>query len=897
MASRRTWIALLVLLVLTGAAYAPVLRGGFIWGDEGVIREAVATAGAGWGRLWLPPLMALQPLPGGSQASDGTVTAAYAPLPMSLMWVQHAIWGNAAAGYHAVSVGLHLAAAWLLWLVLRRLGLQWGALLGAALFAVHPMHVEAVAWIARQGEVLGLVMALLAVLAWQAWLGRRPHGLAPEGAAGRVLAIAPRSPVGTAGAYAAAFVFAALAFFSGPLTLVLPVGMLLVAWLRHGRLLGRTLLGALPFVVLAGAFLTVALLHAQRGEPLLTASQVTVASLAHLLVPARLAWMPSQPVVGPGTWACWAALLGAVGITLSLKERLSRIPAMGVLFFVAALLLAVVTLRATDVQFAADRLAYIASIGVLAVAAMGVVMWVRRHPRRATPILATALGVVLGLTAMSARRSWVFADAERLYRDTLARQPRTALAAESLAELLLVRHGEAAREEATALYLTAMEAEPARTSAARAYARMLAAQGHSRQAQDVLIKALAVRPTDALANEALGDLVVASVGRAAYPRVLKYYEQAFAAAPERRSAAASLARVYVALSRPADAAAVLEKALQHHPRDIAWRMEAAALNTQLKAFDRADLHFEVASALDPENAEICGKWGDALLAWGHPLEAEKQFRKALQAAPLSMEHRLGLGRALRDQGKLGSALGEFQTAQELDETRAAPFVEAAQVYLKLREEQKAEEHLRIALRLEPKFTAAQVALARLYLTSLDTQRRNVWRGITLLRDAVAGTHGEDLSVLVSYAIALGQAQEYDQALEAMERAIALGRRSGLPGEDLELLIRSKSQLEVASAAQLAPAAAPPTAADGDSRISLMGTGLEYDPEPPLPVPQQRPVADVFRHPLDLSRPPRPEEIWMPPLPAGPRSFSPMVLPPPQDAPGTQPRPPRTGLSR
>ncbi len=92
-------------------------------------------------------------------------TPQYYPLSETAFWVQHKLWGDAMLGYHLVNIAWHALAALMVALVLRRLAIP-GAYLAAAIFALHPVHVESVAWITEQKNTLSAVFYLGAVLAY-----------------------------------------------------------------------------------------------------------------------------------------------------------------------------------------------------------------------------------------------------------------------------------------------------------------------------------------------------------------------------------------------------------------------------------------------------------------------------------------------------------------------------------------------------------------------------------------------------------------------------------------------------------------------------------------------------------------------------------------------------------
>src|SRR6266550_2219375 len=136
-----------LLFVATLVAYWPALHGTLLWDDPGHITRLDLQSVHGLWRIW----------------AEMGATQQYYPVLHSAFWFEHRLWGDALAGYHLANVALHTVAAFLLLLILRRLSIP-GALLAAAMFALHAVCVESVAWIAEQKNTLSAVFYLASAL-------------------------------------------------------------------------------------------------------------------------------------------------------------------------------------------------------------------------------------------------------------------------------------------------------------------------------------------------------------------------------------------------------------------------------------------------------------------------------------------------------------------------------------------------------------------------------------------------------------------------------------------------------------------------------------------------------------------------------------------------------------
>ena len=192
---RRTIPGAAAIAALVLVAYLPALQAGYIWDDDWYLTaNPHVQSPDGLSRIWVPGY-----------------TPQYYPLVFTSFWIEHALWDMEPAGYHLVNILLHAVNALLVWRVMRRLGLP-GAWLIGAVFAIHPAHVESVAWITERKNVLSACCYLLAGLAYLRFDDHRREQDAGEGW----------------GWYGAALLLYVAALLSKSVTCSLPAALLLV---------------------------------------------------------------------------------------------------------------------------------------------------------------------------------------------------------------------------------------------------------------------------------------------------------------------------------------------------------------------------------------------------------------------------------------------------------------------------------------------------------------------------------------------------------------------------------------------------------------------------------------------------------------------------------------------
>ncbi len=577
---RRTALPLaasLALALLTLSVFQPVFRADFVDLDDNVNLTANGRVRAGltWeGVRW---------------AFGTTLDGNWIPLT----WLSHMavaeVFGMDPGRHHQVNVLLHTAGTVILFHGLRAAtGAVWPSALASALFAVHPLHVESVAWVTERKDVLAGFFWMLAMLAHVRYAAR------PDRAR-----------------YLATAVFFVLGLMSKPIVVVLPVVLLVLDWWPLGRfgpggaggrpaarglLLEKVPLFILSLAVGAAAILTqqgtgafIGLRELGLGQRLGIATAAAWSYLGRALRPAGLAVF--YPYQGDEAWWWPAAALLAVTAVLALARR--RVPclAAGWAWYLAALLPVSGLLQAGD-QAMADRYTYLPLAGIF----IGACWWAARAARRPWArvpaiILSAAVLAALSLAARSQAGYW--RDSAALFERTLA---VTRMNYPIQLNYGLYLYGRGDLDGARIHLAEALAIEP-RLSAAHLYlARILRREGRNAEAVEHLRRAAAIDERPGTAMGELG-LLLAEQGSL-------------------DEAAHSLSRV-----------------LEENPRDGAALTNLGNVLAMQGRLDEAEVRYREALAVAPGDADAWNGLGNLMAMRGRMVEAENLYGTALRYRP------------------------------------------------------------------------------------------------------------------------------------------------------------------------------------------------------------------------------------------------------------------------
>jgi len=413
---RKDWLFGLLLLIVIMLAYLPAWNGTPIWDDDAHLTKPELRSLEGLGRIWTQP----------------GATQQYYPLVHTLFWVERQLWGDWPAGYHVLNILLHCVSALLLVSIFRRLEIP-GAWLAAAIFALHPIQTESVAWISELKNMLSGVFYFWSVLAYLKFDRTRSRA-----------------------SYAAALVLFFLGLLSKTVIATLPVAVLIIFWWKRGKLSWRRDAWPLmPFFLLgtaAGVFTAWVernLIGAEGAdynysiaERVLIAGRVIWFYLGKLIWPLELIFVYPRWQVSQTVWWQYlypAAVLILVAVLVWLSRRWQA-PLAALLIYIVTLFPVLGFLNVFPFRYSlvADHFQYLASVGIIALVAAGIVLLFERGQRRYQPIgYALCLTIVASLAILTWRQSAMYADVETLWQTTIERNSKAWMAHNNLGSVLL----------------------------------------------------------------------------------------------------------------------------------------------------------------------------------------------------------------------------------------------------------------------------------------------------------------------------------------------------------------------------------------------------------------------------------------------------------------------------
>lgn len=727
---------LIVLLVFL--AYFPALCGQFLWDDDANVTDNVPLRSlAGLRRIWF----------------ELGATQQYYPLTHTSFWAEYHLWGLSPLGYHVTNVCFHALNAILLWLILRRLGVK-GAWLGAAIFALHPVQVESVAWITERKNTLSGVFYLGSILASvKFWL---PD---PASSSSNVTpAQVSNVNHGPWRYYLVGLALYLFALWSKTATVALPAVILLLLWWKCGKIERRNIYLLLPFLII-GFVMGMITMWVEKNHVGAAGQEWNFSLVERCLITGRMFWFYLGKLLWPyplmfiyPRWEIHASqpaaylpvLAAGIGLLILWQNRngWGRPALCAAGCFIATLfpVLGFFNVFFFRFSFVCDHFQYLASIGPLALAAAGItVAFVpfREGKPFMEPVFGAMLLLVLG--GLTWRQAAVYRNSETLWRDTLAKNPDSWIAHDNLGSGLL----ETGRlDEAMDHFRKSIELNPNGVVAHNDYSVALRQRGRLDDAKLEACKALALAPN---LVEPHINLVKILRQRGELNEAVTEYKNILQLVPASEPARIGLADTLCLLGRSDEA---------------------------------ISCYHEILGA-NPNNTDVRTKLGLVLIEKGRFTAAESEFSSVLQADPRNAKAFDGLGYMLAMQGRLDEAKNRFFESMQNDPKYAYPHLHYAMSLSAQRQASEAMVEYRKALALDDQLSPACNNLAWMLASHPDPQIRNGKEAVDLAERACRLTNNEQPVYLGTLAAAYAEAGRFSDAIATAEKARDLARKAGL----------------------------------------------------------------------------------------------------------------------
>src|SRR6266700_3118581 len=559
----RDWLLGFCLIGITLIAYGQTWHAGFIWDDESHLTQNPCIIGPlGLKEIWT------------------STRAVYYPLVLTTFWTLHKFVGVNPVPYHVLNVLMHAGSAVMLWRVLRQLNVR-GAWLGAALWALHPVMVQSVAWVTELKNTQSCLFYLLSIFCFLNW---EEHSQTWK------------SPIKSALLFSLSLVCFVLATLTKPSVVMLPIVLALCVWWRRGRIGWKDGVPLAPFLLISALASAWAIweqkFHASAVGPewaqtwperLIMAGRAIWFYLGKLVWPHPLIFIYPRWEIHSWQWMAYLPLLAAtLGLIVlwALPGKAGRALFFTAAYYVVSLfpVLGFFSVYFFRYSFVSDHFQNLASMGPLALAGATISESFRRltvavSPGRVTVFLRLGLGSILLflLTTLTWQQTTAYHDLVTLYTRTLAKNPGCWMAHYNLGIAL---HDNGETDQAITHYRRAIELWPGYAEAHYNLGRLLAEKGEFNDAINHYEATIAINPADAEAHNNLGATLF-QAGRV--DDAIAHYQEALAVRPDYAEASCNLADALLSKGRVAEAIGQYREALQLAPENVAAQSNLAWL--------------------------------------------------------------------------------------------------------------------------------------------------------------------------------------------------------------------------------------------------------------------------------------------------------------------------------
>lgn len=640
------------IFVILLSCYSQALNGDFVWDDDNYITPDSLRSGEGLKRIWLD-VKATRHL--------------YYPLTHTTFWLEYQLYGLHSFWYHFHNVMLHAANAVLVWLVSRSLGIPhagWVALL----FALHPVHVESVAWITQRKNLLSgffYLLSLLMFFRFYTW---------------------PQDPLASISQKEYRrrqwfYRFSLFCFLGSLLSksafCTLPVAILIVLWWKKGRVERKDVLYLIPFFILALGLGSLSLwmekthVGAMGSEfeytfvqKILIAGRVFWFYIGKLIGPVSLSYMYPQWTIDPNLW--WQYLFPLAALLLfvvlwKLRIQIGRGPLSGVAFLVVTVspVIGFLGFFYMKYAFVADHYQYLPSLGLLAFLPAVFVWLTKSLSQKFQLCLSGAVIVTLGFLTWQQGR--IYQNSLVLYQDILKKNPQSWFAYNNLGYTYfqMKRYPEAYQvfqksilynpryaeahynlgymyllqqnwDQAIEAFQKAIDCNPEYIPAYLNLSKTYAQKRQFKEAIQILNQALSIVPDF---YSGYYDLGMYALAEGWHRHALNAFKKYLTYDASNFLVYLNLGLLYIKFNKYSEAIQHLERALELNPQNFKVHHHLGVAYAHQKDWDKAIMAYQQAISLNPHYVQAYYNMGLALEKNGAYLEAELAYKKALGIDP------------------------------------------------------------------------------------------------------------------------------------------------------------------------------------------------------------------------------------------------------------------------
>jgi tetratricopeptide (TPR) repeat protein len=652
------------------------------------------------------------------------------------------LYGSNAGGHHLTNVLLHLGSAILLFLILRQMtGALWRSAFVAAVFAIHPLRVESVAWIAERKDVLSGLFFMLTLGAYLRYVQR------PDSGARYLVVI---------------FLFA-LGLMCKPMLVTLPFVLLLLDYWPLKRLFRpspidgesskefsvnwRAVLEKIPLLALSlGLCVATMLGGSETGVRVIEIDQIPfwtrmreapvwlVTYLLQMVWPAGLAVVYTHFEESLWWWPVALAFCGLLSLGIFLLRRKYPWLWMGWLWNLG-MLLPVIGFFQISRHARADHYNYLPQIGLYIGLTWVAADWAGRRWDRRMILGGAALVILCTLPVAAWDQTTYWRDSESLWTHALECTQDNSTARNNLG---LVSLDQGRTAEAIAQFHEALEINPADEEAHYDLGIALCRQGHMEQGLAQYREALRINPAD---GEVYSNIGLALLQEGRIQDAIAEFHEALRINPALAKTYYNLGNALFQQGHTEEAIAQYRAALKIDPALAQAHANLGVALFQQRRTQEAIAQYREALKIDPSYADAHSNLGNALSQQGRTQEAIAEYREAVRINPGLAEARYNLGNALLQEGQFGEAIAQTEKVLEL----------------------------------QPADPSINNTLAWMLAAAPQTSLRDGHRAVQLATQASQSTGANNPDILRTLAAAYAQAGQFSSAVQTAQKALQLAQ--------------------------------------------------------------------------------------------------------------------------